>query len=241
MADSGIERVAMPIRPAPTLARRQVHVWHARLENLPVMEVATPGDRPDRLRRLRMGRQFVLRLLLGAYLEIPGRDVEIVRSASGKPALGGPLARSDLEFSVSNAGHRLAIAVGRGTALGIDIEPAAREVRWRPLSRRWFSAAEADWLQSIDDGRARREFLRLWTIREAMIKAMGATIAGHIAGVVPEPGRPDSLRALPDGWPAAKDWSLHELENVNALHGWLAAPGPIDSVWSFELEMPSGG
>lgn len=232
------ERIAMPLRAAPGLAEDEVHLWHARLKNLPVMETETPVDRSDRVRRLRMGQKFVFRLLLGAYLQIPGRDVVTVRGAGGKPALAPPLARSGLAFNLSHAGDRLAIAVARGMQVGIDIELPGRDVRWAKLARRWFSAAEAEWLESLEPASAKSEFLRLWTVREAMIKAMGATIAGYISRVTPEPGRPDRIRALPEDWPEAKRWTLHELDPESALHGWLAVPGPVASVRTFELGMP---
>lgn len=238
MADAGIERVAMPIRTAPDLGPRQVHVWHARLKNLPVMEADGPVDHRDRVRQLRMGQKFVLRLLLGAYLELPGRDVVTVRGAGGKPELAPPLARSGVAFNLSHAGDCLAIAVGREVPVGIDIEQSDREVRWQQLARRWFSRDEADWLETLESDAAGGEFLRLWTVREAMIKAMGATIAGHISRVTPEPGNPARIRAMPEDWPEAKAWTLHELDPATGLRGWLAVPGPVASIRTFELGMP---
>ena len=183
-----LERICMPLRSVPVLAEGEVHLWHVRLANLPVMEAALPDDVGDRVRQLRMGQKFLLRLLLGAYLGIPGRDVVTVAGANGKPVLAPPLARSGLAFNLSHAGSRLAIAVARNLPVGVDIEEPQREVRWRKLSARWFSRAEADWLATLEPGAARGEFLRLWTVREAMIKAMGATIAGNISSVTPEPG-----------------------------------------------------
>lgn len=232
------EAVDMPLRAAPSLAAGEVHLWHARLRNLPVMEAAIPKARGDRVRQMRMGQKFVLRLLLGAYLEIPGRDVVTVRGPGGKPRLAPPLARSGITFNLSHAGDRLAVAVARQMPVGVDVEPPQRSVRWQKLARRWFSPGEADWLDALAPEAARAEFLRLWTVREAMIKAMGATIAGHISRVTPEPGNPARIRSLPEGWPAAADWVLHELDREAGLQGWLAVPGPVASVCTFDLGMP---
>lgn len=234
----GIQRVHMPLRSAPALGEGEIHLWHLRLANLPVMETALPVDAGDRVRQLRMGQKFVLRLLLGAYLEIPGRDVVTVAGKNGKPALAPPLARSGLTFNLSHAGDRRVIAVARNLQVGVDIEQAGRNVRWRKLSARWFSRAEAEWLQSLEPGSAKREFLRLWTVREAMIKAMGATIAGHISRITPEPGNPARILSLPDGWPETGTWTLHELNRETGLHCWLAVPGPVVSIRAYELEMP---
>ncbi|MEX2499438.1 MAG: 4'-phosphopantetheinyl transferase superfamily protein [Wenzhouxiangellaceae bacterium] len=232
------ETINMPLRSAPLLEQGEVHVWHARLKNLPVMEADSPVEHRDRVRQLRMGQKFVLRLLLGAYLEMPGRDVVTVRGAGGKPVLAPPLARSGITFNLSHADDCLAIAVGREMPVGIDIEQSDREVRWQQLARRWFSRDEADWLETLEPDAAGDEFLRLWTVREAMIKAMGATIAGHIARVTPEPGNPARIRLMPKDWPAADTWTLHELERDTGLRGWLAVPEPVASIRAFELGMP---
>jgi len=232
------ERIRMPLRSAPELAEGEVHLWHVRLENLPVMEATLPAEAADRVRQLRMGQKFVLRLLLGAYLEIPGRDVVTVPGENGKPVLAPPLAGSGLAFNLSHAGDRLAIAVARNLPVGVDIEQTGRDVRWKKLSRRWFSRAEAEWLTTLEADAARHEFLRLWTVREAMIKAMGATIAGHISKVTPEPGNPGRILALPKAWPEAPGWTLHEHERKTGLHGWLAVPGPVASIRTFELVPP---
>jgi len=246
MENAVTERVDMPLRAAPPLAEGEVHVWHARLRNLPIMEAEpSPADdgnqmiaRRDRVRQLRMGQKFVFRLLLGAYLEIPGRDVVAVRGPAGKPLLAPPLARSGITFNLSHAGDRLAIALARNMPVGIDIERANRQVRWNKLARRWFSRDEAEWLETLAADAARAEFLRLWTVREAVIKAMGATIAGHVTQVQPRPGAPGCIDALPAGWPDAESWVLHELDRETGLQGWLAVPGPVAAIRNFELGMP---
>ena len=238
MEIAAMESIDLPLRAAPPLAGGEVHIWHARLKNLPVMEAENPAARVERVRQLRMGQKFVFRLLLGAYLEIPGRDVVTVRGSGGKPQLAPPLARSGVTFNLSHADDRLVIAVARETPVGIDAEHPDRDLRWQKLARRWFSRAEAEWLEARQPEVARREFLRLWTVREAMIKAMGATIAGHISRVTPEPGNPERIRSLPEGWPDAKSWFLHELDRETGLQGWVAVPSPVAEIRTFELGMP---
>jgi len=239
MERPAVQSIRMPLRSTPALAEGGVHLWHVRLENLPVMETTLPSEARDRVRQLRMGQKFVLRLLLGAYLEIPGRDVVTVAGENGKPVLAPPLGRSGLAFNLSHAGDRLAIAIARNLPVGVDIEQTGRDVRWRKLSGRWFSRAEAEWLAGLTQDAARREFLRLWTVREAMIKAMGQTIAGHISSVTPEPGNPGHILSVPKAWPEAKTWTLHEHDCKIGLHGWLAVPGPVASIRTFELLPPA--
>ena len=126
-----LERIQMPLHTAPVLARGEVHLWHVRLAHLPVMESILPAKARARARQLRMGQKFMLRLLLGVYLEIPGRDVALVTGENGKPALAPSLACSGLAFNLSHAGDRLAIAVTKDLPVGVDIEQRERDVRWQ--------------------------------------------------------------------------------------------------------------
>ncbi|MDT8408237.1 MAG: 4'-phosphopantetheinyl transferase superfamily protein [Wenzhouxiangellaceae bacterium] len=230
-----------PIRSPGMPAAAEAHVWLARLENLPLMEPDVPARLGERLSQQRMGQKFLLRLLLGAYLEMPGRDVELARGRHGKPCLGPSQAGSGLTFNLSHAGRWLAIAVGRNAPLGIDIEQRGRKVRWRALARRWFSRDEADWLETLDSELASVAFLHLWTRREAIIKAMGETIAGHISAVVLAPGESADLVSLPSEWPPASGWSVLDITSGDPLLGCLASPEPLQQLRRFELEMPGTG
>jgi|GEM_PF-1014869 len=194
-----------------------------------------PESRVDRVRRERIAQKFLLRLLLGAYLDCPGRDVRLVRGRHGKPELAGELAGSDLQFNLSHAGGWLAIAVARRIEVGIDIEPADRDVRWPRLARRWFSPAECEALAGMEAEPARREFLRRWSLREALVKAAGMTMAGSAGRIAAHPENPNRLLQLPDGWAAPGQWSLIEFQNLPGLTGWLAAPGEVSSVRHFRL------
>lgn len=231
----------LPISSVPALPAGQAHVWMARLVHLPVMETAPPASGRDRLRQLRMGQRFVLRLLLGAYLEIPGRDVRLERAATGKPALPAELTAAgpgrDLRFNLSHASDWLAIAVARGVDVGIDIERRQRTVRWRALARRWFDADERTQMEGLDDEAGRVDFLRRWSAREALIKARGETLARCVGSVALSPDDPARPRALPAGWPAPSNWDLREISAAPDLVGFVAAPGPLSRVRGMSLSL----
>lgn len=235
-----MEIVSLPVRKLQPPVAGEVHVWVSRLHDLPVAGADTSEALSVQLRQRRMGQKFLLRLLLGAYLEVPGRDVEIVRSRQGKPGLGASQAASGITFNLSHAGDRLAIAIGTHISLGIDIEHRDRQLRWQALARRWFSPDEAEWLKGMEGDPARREFLRLWTRREALIKAMGETIAGHIGSIKLHPGDPPTIAALPYGWPSSDNWELREID-VDGLTGCVAAIGAIEEIRFFDLQVPGGG
>ncbi len=111
------------------------------------------------------------RAALAAAAGAPAAAFGFVAGAHGKPEArldGGP---AGVAFNLSHTDGMVGVAVARapGLALGFDLEPLGRRI---PLAvaRRCFTADEA----SGQDGPARAErFVRLWTLKEAFIKATG--------------------------------------------------------------------
>ena len=232
-----LEITGLPLRKLSLPAAGQAHVWFARLQNLPVMEVTRPEPLKARLSQRRMGQKFLLRLLLGAYLHVPGRSIEIASGRFGKPELIGEYADSELMFNLSHAGDWLAIAVAAGVPIGVDIEAADRRLRWRKLARRYFSPAEADWLEAMDEVRGTLQFLKHWTAREALIKAMGYTIAGNISSVLLQATATPQIESLPDDWPPPDRWQLSLIDHPPNLIAHLACPQPLSEIRRFELRL----
>jgi len=116
-----------------------------------------------------------VRRLLASYLDCAESELRLERTERGKPRLTG----AELQFNLSHTGSALLIGISRNTPLGVDIETSGR--RTRPvleLARRWFAPSEAAALAALPKGRRQAAFLRLWTCKEAVLKAAGIGI-GH--------------------------------------------------------------
>ncbi len=235
------ESRSLPLASVPALAPGAAHVWLMRLENLPVMEAGTPLRRTDDLRQRRMGQRFVLRLLLGAYLGLPGRDIVLSRTETGKPMFAAPRPAGELSFNVSHTGDLFAVAITKELAIGVDIEMRERSVRAAALARRWFSRAEAERIDGLPTESARTECLRRWSVREAVIKAQGGTLARHIAAVVPSLDDPCRLERVPQDWPPASSWAPVEITGDRHALGFVATAEPLESVTGFRLTLPGQG
>lgn len=86
----------------------------------------------------------------------------------GKPRL---IASSDLDLSIAHARSALAVAVGRGQTVGIDVETTDR-LRFDLRSARGvFTTGESALLARAEDWRL--STLALWTRKEAVLKATG--------------------------------------------------------------------
>lgn len=238
--DAGIETLRLPLRPLARPAEDVVDVWLVRQDRLPLaglgmLAATTDGDEGRRM--LRMQQRFLLRLLLGAYLDRPGRDVAIEKATSGKPVLAGAAGR-ELGFSQSHTGPWFAIAVTAGAAVGVDIEPADRTPRWQKLARRYFPAEDAETL-CADESNGCRRFLDHWTAREALVKAAGRTLAGSVGGIRLGSRPADRPQALPDDWPEPDCWRLSAIDAQPALIGHVAWAGPqAPTVRLRQLEAP---
>ncbi|SHK09876.1 4'-phosphopantetheinyl transferase [Marinobacter antarcticus] len=103
-----------------------------------------------------------------------------VAPAQCRPVEGRPTASAnppDWHLSLSHSHGLSACGIQYGSALGIDIEPSKRHPQWQKVVKRWFSSIEQEWLFQEDDPHT---FLRVWTLKEAWLKATGRGIAGNL-------------------------------------------------------------
>lgn len=124
-------------------------------------------------RRLALASRALQRLALArAGGGIRAADLRFSRELHSRPEPTAPEAALGLRFSSANTAGLVACAVTRGAAPGIDVEPlraeAPAELLDRCLSRRERAALEA-----LPVARHAQRFVRLWTLKEAYLKARG--------------------------------------------------------------------
>lgn len=175
-------RTSAPSRPA--LKADEVHVWRVNVDDvaplLPGMTCILSPEERDRAERFRFPgdwRHFVvrhagLRLLLGRYLDADPAALGFALGPHGKPALVDR-GKDALSFSMSRSGDIVLYAVTRDREVGIDVEWCLRDVDCLDIARQFFSAREAEALSALDHAQRRLRFFRLWTCKEAYLKAVG--------------------------------------------------------------------
>jgi 4'-phosphopantetheinyl transferase len=123
------------------------------------------------------------------------------RASSGRPGCEPPL-----DVSLSHSGGWIAAAVSSTGRVGIDVE-AVHDVH-ASLVRRCLTELELDWLDgAFTEASRNHRFFRLWTAKEAFLKALGIGL-GVDPREVPLDLSRDELRLR--GW-AAERWQLSEL------------------------------
>lgn len=93
-----------------------------------------------------------------------------VANVHGKPALA---ASSAISFNLSHTKGLVALAVTSRDEIGVDVETVTRRCAALELAARYFSAAENQQLLALPAERQRELFFRLWTLKEAYVKAKG--------------------------------------------------------------------
>jgi 4'-phosphopantetheinyl transferase len=232
----------MPLPTIPLPAKDEIHLWYLNLDELALaLSQAFSAERiaaPVRLTpgQLRFARRFYLRLLLGAYLELPGKDVILQRSVRGKPALDRSVHSSPLQFSMAKSDDRVLVGISREIPMGVDLEPCNRTTRnCLRLAGRYFSAAEAKTLGQLPPRLQNPAFLRAWACKEAVVKAYGEGIANQLCRFTVEmnPQMPPAMLDF-DGAGTA-DWSLTVLKPDEDYIAALAVQQAHSRPQCFEL------
>jgi len=117
--------------------------------------------------------------VLSSYL--PGTTPRELRflADGGRPELAPPFDASGLVFNLAHTHGLVVLAVARNGPLGIDVENYDKRVPLE-VARRYFSRVESDALQALPGDAQPRRFLRLWTLKESYLKALGTGIAGGL-------------------------------------------------------------
>ncbi|HML95937.1 MAG TPA: 4'-phosphopantetheinyl transferase superfamily protein [Thermodesulfobacteriota bacterium] len=221
------------LRPRTALDESEIHVWTARPlaftgEEIERLRRVLSPDESARAEKLRPGNgrdmfvasRGILRRILSLYTgEEPGA-IELGYGKGGKPFVKARADAPAVSFNLSHS-HELAMyAVAAGKEVGIDVE-YLREVR-RPedVIRRFFTETEGEFYRSRPEELKREAFFRLWTFREASVKAGGYGVFTRKGLVIPGP--PPAGWLLDPGRPVNIGGSL-SLVGIDGPRGYVAA------------------
>lgn len=134
---------------------------------------------PDR-RRFAVSR-WLLKKLLGSYLGTQGSQLRFLKNTYGKPYLNVAGAPS---FNLSHSGDICVIGIAARGAIGVDVELHREIADIHDLAEMVLSADERSELRALPDSAAATAgFLRGWTRKEAVIKALGLGIGIDLQAV----------------------------------------------------------
>jgi 4'-phosphopantetheinyl transferase len=145
------------------------------------------------------------------------------RGEHGKPALHD----GELKFNLSHTGEVAVLAVTVGHDVGVDIERARSWSDPVRFARRFLAPAEACAVAALPARERCEALTRLWTAKEAYVKALGTGLAATPLRSFVIDGL--TVTRTHDGTPAS-EWTLVALSAPPRYRGTLAARGPVTDV-----------
>jgi 4'-phosphopantetheinyl transferase len=171
-----------------------------------------------------------LRQLLAPHVDCAAPELTLARGEHGKPHLAPPLA---LEFNLSNTRGGALVGISRRQPLGVDIETLHRSRPVIELAHRYFAGDEASTLSNIAAAQRQTAFLRLWSCKEAVVKALGRGIGFGLARVtfaLDDAGVPKHLNVIDTSAGSVAEWQIVAVaptgEHVGAL-AWRGSARPV--------------
>ena len=164
-----------------------------------------------------------LRHVLAAYLGCAPGDLQFGTTATGKPLLKGLTPGSPLSFNLSHTRNHAVLVVGLCPKLGVDIEERNERRSITEISQRYFAPSERTALSRASSQERADTFLRIWTRKEAILKATGYGLSLPLAQVSVSPGdHGPMILSLPRACGDPAEWSVIHLDFGDQCLGAIA-------------------
>ncbi len=217
--------------PQPLLAG-QVHLWlldvrqfnhQLAQESLGLMS----DDERARAQKFIRGKdeyiasRWLLRKVLGQYLQQSPVSLVFSRSEKGKPYI----ANSSLKFNLSHSGHWALLALGQDMELGVDIEQIRDSRDLLGIAENYYHPDEFTQLRQRHGAEQILFFYQLWTLKEALLKAMGVGISAGLENLNFRVGDAISVTLSPvlQAQSVTDKWQFHQWQLPDTSYCALAA------------------
>lgn len=199
------------------LNQNEVHLWEFNLDQHDSLFFtfldAGEQERAARFATPELQNRFVVahavtRKILSPYLSCSPEDILFTKNAFGKPML----ASASLEFNLSHTGNCAVLAIAN-RPVGVDIEFVSRSVDVLELAQRFFAEEEYQALLRHSPEEQKLLFFRIWTRKEALIKAIGKGLSQNLNSfVVSTEAYPDNaLLHIKSDAGISGDWFIRSL------------------------------
>jgi 4'-phosphopantetheinyl transferase len=167
-----------------------------------------------------VARRVVLRQILAAYTKVDPARLRFREGFRGKLELIDSPDDQAVHFNLSHSAGLALYAVSGMGPVGIDVEKIGRIAELEGLVRSCLTWAEQTGLNRLESSRRLATFHRIWTCKEAVLKALGDGIGDGFNRVETRL----SVEGVPcscwiGGTTSADSWSLWHLAPVD---GWAA-------------------
>ena len=193
---------------------------------------ADERQRADEFARDEPRNRFIVsrcrsREILANYLDCRPEEIRFRYGDHGKPELNAPWSDSGLQFNLTKSKDIALIAVTHQRIIGVDVERVRTVPDHVQIAQRYFSRGEQEQLQNMPPDQQLPGFFRCWTLKEAVLKALGTGLTTPLDSIEVsfDPDESVKLLAAP-GSPDEQDpWSLALLAPAAGYIAALACRG----------------
>jgi len=222
--------------PTYTALADNIHVWRLQIfANLNLVKSMPALLFPDELVRTNSYLQEkdrqrfvlsrgVLRMLLSAYLGEPAANILFSVGDNKKPFVRSN--NKNVHYNIAHAGGWILIAIS-ASSVGTDIEQVNPAFDYSEILPICFSNDEA---QSIENN---KDFYRLWTRKEALVKATGKGIDDDLPFI---PCMEGTQEAIADKIGSDKNWNISSFEIGDQYIASVAYDPSIRNISFFEVK-----
>lgn len=191
----------------------------------------------DPLRFRWLGAHIALRRVLATALDVPLATIAYAKGAQGKPFLAHP-ASTGLELNFSDSGEQALIAVSRDGAIGVDLEACRPLSDLAAVATSHFSEQERVSLLALPETERHAAFYRIWTRKEAYLKALGEGLSYGLGRFAVTMDATDARLLHVDGDArVGAQWHIVPIRVDDGYEACVAAPWHIDDVRVHDIDL----
>lgn len=210
-----------------SLQPQEVHIWQAELQFFPQPTAnymswpsAEEQQRVSRLvkaehRHYSAWSYILLRKILSNYCAIPPAQLTFQLNQHGKPYLISEMP-FEIFFNLSHSRDCVLFAFTCEGELGIDIEWMNPNISYLELSSRFFTKEEHEYLSQIPVEEQCAIFYKIWTRKEAFIKALGKGLSHQLSSFNVRPDLPGLIDM--------GEWTLEDVSSFTDFAAAIALP-----------------
>ena len=149
-----------------------------------------------------------LRKILSRYLNIEPKKLQFTYSERGKPYL----LDTSILFNLSHSQDLALYAITTVNSIGIDLEYIRPMNDAEGLAKRFFTAQEYNLISQLPPQQQQEIFFKIWTCKEAYLKATGDGLAGGLekVEVCLKPEQPIQFMSINGDFQEASRWYLYQ-------------------------------
>ena len=207
-----------------------------KLTDLAAQLCSDERQRANRFLREEPRQRFIvgraqLRRILAKYMKVTAAEIRFEYEPLGKPQVAPLSCETRIRFNLSQSGNVALLGVGSNREVGIDVELIRPVRQAQELAQRYFSSSESKALRELPSHQHNEAFLRLWTCKEAFLKALGCGLSFPLDQVTINMDTINSphIQSV-RGTSPQETWQLTSLTPGPDYIGALASPGPPHSI-----------